>query len=88
MRHTGVSLMLTVLAAVTVFSSKLTVQGTTDRNGVLYPSPTDSLLMCHQEIKLADGRTKLVAEDPPRLPYGRRVSQENNSRVFIPQDST
>lgn len=86
MRYIGVGLMVTVLAV--IFSIKLPVRGTTDGKGVLYPFSIDSLLTCYQEVKFPNGRTRIVAEDPPRLPLLQRVSQGDNPRVFIPQDTT
>ena len=64
------------------------VQGTTNGRGLLYPFAIDTELNCHRELKLTDGRTLIRPEDPPRLPYGRRVMQGDNPRVYIPQDTS
>ena len=65
-----------------------TVQGTTNGKGVLYPFGINTKLICHQERKLANGEISFVPEPFPRLGYGKRVMQGDNSRVFLPQDTT
>ena len=64
------------------------VQGTTNGQGLLYPFLISDTLTCHQEVKLLDGRTRIEPEPILRLPFGMRVSQGDNPRVYLPQDTT
>ena len=64
------------------------VQGTTNGQGLLYPFDISDTLICYEEVKLLDGRTRIEPEQPPRLPYGMRVAQGNISRVYLPPDTT
>ena len=78
-------LILIGLLGVAVFT---VVQGTTNGKGLLYPFDISSTLVCHQEVKLPDGTTRIEPESPLQLPFGRRVVQGNNPRVYLPQDTT